>query len=83
MRTERNIRLHSQGKGDRPWFLERRNGLARGNFFRLLADNRFASCAILNGAQLCLDAMLGFGTNPMDLFMWRDDDSRLGSAQEA
>ena len=46
--TERDIRLQLQGKGARPWFLGRRNGLERGIYNRLSVDGRFPSCAILN-----------------------------------
>ena len=75
------MKLPSQGEGDHPWFLWRRNGLARGIDNRLAADCRLASWSISNAVQLCLDATFGHGgfsayrnvsgSNPADLYMWR------------
>ena len=39
--SERRIKLRFQGVGGRLWILERRNGLARGLYNRLVAADRF------------------------------------------
>ena len=79
------------GFGAHPWLLERRNGLARGIFNRLIEDDRFPSGQILGEVQRCLNSMLAssgfsayqmvFGSNPADLFGWGDSDEDLLFAQ--
>ena len=43
--VERRIKLQFQGVGARLLLLERRNGLARGNYNRLIEDDRFSQLA--------------------------------------
>ena len=56
--TGRRIKLFSQGAGARPWILERRNGLARGIYNRMMADGRFSGKQVLTGAQWCLNTLI-------------------------
>ena len=56
--TERRIKLLFQGVGAHPWLLERRNGLARGIYNRLVEDDRFSSEKILGEVQWCLNTVL-------------------------
>ena len=72
--------------------LERRNGLARGIYNKLVEDDRFSSEKILGEVQWRLNAMLSssgfsayqmvFGSNPVDLFGWDDSDEELLFAQD-
>ena len=76
----------------RPWFLERRYGLARGIYYRLVADGRYAGKQFLSEVQFRLDAMqlssgfssyqLVFGSNPVDNYGWRDGGGDLLVAQD-
>ena len=66
------------------WLLERRNGLARGIYDRLVADARFASKKIFAEPQYRLHTLLRpsgssayqlvFGYNSADLYGWQDGD---------
>ena len=86
--SERRIKLQFQGVGAHPWILERRNGLARGNFNRIREDDRFTGRQILSEVQWRLNALISaggfsayqmaFGSNPMD-----DQDGDLSFAQDA
>ena len=49
--AEGQILLQFQGQDAQPWPMGRRNGLARGIYNRLAADNRPLSRAILNEVQ--------------------------------
>ena len=49
--SDRRIKLIFQGVGAHPWLLERRNGLARGIFYRLMEDDRFSRGRILSEVQ--------------------------------
>ena len=90
--SERCIKLLFQGAGAHPWLLERRNGLARGIYNRLVEDDRFSSEEILGEVQWRLNAMLStsgfsayqmvFGSNPADLFGWDDSEEDLSFAQD-
>ena len=51
LRSGRRIKLQFRGAGGHPFFLERRNGLAEGNHFRLAAGDRFSGRQILAGVQ--------------------------------
>ena len=72
--------------------LERRNGLARGIYNRLIVDDRFSSDTILSEVQWCLNTMLSssvfssyqmvFGSNPIDLYGWEDSEEDLLFAQD-
>ena len=74
--SERRIKLFFQGVGEHPCLWERRNGLARGIYNRLIEDDRFSSGEILGEVQWCLNAMLSssgisayhmvFGFDPAD-----------------
>ena len=56
--AERDVRLQFRRKGAHQWFRGGRNGLARGFYYRLAADGRSSSRAILIGAQSPLGATL-------------------------
>ena len=43
LRSDRRIKLLSQGVGAHPWILGRRSGLSRGIFYRLKGGDRFSS----------------------------------------
>ena len=76
-----------------PWSLERRDGLARGMYNRLAADDRFSSRASLDGAQFCVNSMFGrggfsarqivFGPCLADLSMWQSAKGDRDLAQDA
>ena len=92
LRSGCDIRLQFRGKGSHPLPLDRRSRFARGVKNRLAADGRFASRAIPNEVQICLKTPLGrgnllayqmaFGSETVDLYMWRDDESDLEFAQD-
>ena len=42
--SERRIKLRFQAAGARPWILERRDGLARGVNYRLVAADSSSAC---------------------------------------
>ena len=75
-----------------PWILERRNGLARGTYNRLAADDRFTGEQLLFEESLCLNTLISgggnaahrivFGSNPVDLFGWDSKDEDSVFAQE-
>ena len=91
--SDRRIKLIFQGVGAHPWLLERRNGLARGIYNRLIEDDRFSSGRILSEVQWCLNTMLSaggfsayqmvFGSNPVDSFGWDDGDEDLLFARDS
>ena len=54
----RRIKLFFQGVGDHPWILERRNGLARGIYNRMMADGRFSGKQVLTEVQWRLNALI-------------------------
>ena len=91
-RGDRRTKLQFQGVGAHPWSLGRRNGLAWGTYNRLIGDARLVSRQILSGVQKCLDAVpsagrfpayqVAFGSNPVDLFRWEDDNEDLLLAQD-
>ena len=72
--ADRRIKLFFQGVGVHPWILERRNGLARGIYKRMMADGRFSGRRVLTEVQWCLNTLipaseysafqLVFGSNP-------------------
>ena len=74
-----------------PWLLERRNGLARGIYSRLVEDYRFSRADISGEVQWCLNTMLSssgfsvyqmvFGSNPVDIFGWEAQDKCTTFAQ--
>ena len=90
--SEGRIKLHFQGVGAHPWLLERRNGLARGIYNRLVEDGRFLSKTFLSEVQWCLNAMLSsggfsayqmvFGSTPVDFFGWEGGGGDLLFAQD-
>ena len=81
-RADRHIKLQYQCVGAHPWISERRNGLARGIYNRMHADDRHAGRQWISEVQFCLNTMLStngfsasqlmFGSNPADNFGWRD-----------
>ena len=91
LRAERRIELQFRGAGAHPWILERRNGLARGIYSRLV-DDRFASRQILSEVQWGLNTLISaggfpanqmvFGSNPFDLFGWDGRDGDLIFTQD-
>ena len=78
--------------GSTPWILERRDGVTRGIFYRLVADDRFSGQQILSEVQWCLITLISavgfsvhrmvFGSEPADLFGWdgREEDLLLTQA---
>ena len=84
--------MQFQGVGAQPWLLERRDGLARGIYKRLIEDDRFLNQTVLAGAQWCRDIMLSasgfsayqvaFDSNPADSFEEEDGDEDLMFAQD-
>ena len=84
--------LRFQGAGANPWELERRNGLVRGIFYRLIAHDRFSDKQIPSGVQWRVNALIPaggnsenqmvFGSNPADLFGWDTREEDLFFAQE-
>ena len=81
------------GAGARIWILKRRNGLARGIYYRRIADDRFSGKQIPAEAQRCLNTMISasgysacqlvFGSNPVGLYGWDDQEEDLLFAQDA
>ena len=57
----RRIKFHLQGAGAHPWILERRSGLARGSYSRLVADGRFLSKQSVSEVQWCLNTCIPGG----------------------
>ena len=51
LRTERRVKVQFQGVGAHPWKLERRHGLARGIYNRLVEDYRFSNMPIPSEVQ--------------------------------
>ena len=47
--------------GAHPWVLERRNGLTRGNYDRVAADDRSSGIRVLAEAQWRLNALISGG----------------------
>ena len=92
LRSGRDIRLQSQGRGALPWKLERREGLAH-SVYKLHEDGRSVDKAILNEAQYCCNAALrpagfpahqmAFGSNPVDPFSPQNSGAGLDFAQNA
>ena len=86
------MNLRFQGAGARPWLLERRNGVARRIYFRLVAGDRCSGNQILHGAQYCPYTLLvssGYsaylmtsGSSPAYLYGRRGDDGDFTFAQE-
>ena len=80
LRSERGIKLLFQEVGARPWFLVRRNVLARGTYNRPGGDDRSSGKQILAGAQWRLNFLISsggfsanqavFGSNSVDLHAW-------------
>ena len=78
LRSERRMELQFSGVGARPWIPERRNGLARRIYNRLVADGRSWGKQILSEVQWRLNALISaggysahqmvFGSKPLDLF---------------
>ena len=74
--------MQFQGVGAPSWVLEPRNGLARGIFRRLVADDRFPGKQFSIGVLRHHNALLSgggrsayqmvFGSNAVDLFGWGD-----------
>ena len=81
LRSDRRIKLQVHGAGAHPWILERRSGLARGVYNRLVADGRVFGGQILAEVQWRLNALMSggaysvyqliFGSNPVDLWVGR------------
>ena len=81
-----------QGAGAYRWILERRNGLARGIYYRLVADDSFSGKQIFAEVARCLYALISggrysayqlvFGSNPVDLLGWDDQYEDLLFAQD-
>ena len=77
----------------RPWILERRNGIARGIYNRLIAEDRYPGRRILAGVEWRLNIMVSaigysvsqlvFGSNVVDIYGWGDQDEDLLFAQDA
>ena len=70
--------------GAHPWLLERRNGLARGIYNRLIEDDRFSNKTIPSEVQWRLNTMLsasGFSAYQM-VFGWGGGGEDLLSAQD-
>ena len=90
--SDRRIKLFFQGVGAHPWTLERRNGLARGIYNRIMADGRYSGKQVLAEVQWCLDSMVSssgysafqsvFVANPTDLYRWGDNGGDLLRAQD-
>ena len=59
--SERRIKLRFQEVRARPWILERRSGLARGIYYRLVSDDRFPGKQIPPGVRRCLSAFISGG----------------------
>ena len=59
---ERRIKLLFHGVGAHRWLLERRNGLARGIYNRLVEDDRFSIEKILGEVQWRLNTLLSTTT---------------------
>ena len=86
------FKLLFQDVGAHAWILERRNGLARGISNRLREDDRFSGKQILAEALWCLNTLISrsgfsayrlvFGSNPVDLFGWQDEDEDLALAHD-
>ena len=56
--ADRYVKLLFQGVGAHPWILERRNGLARGIYNRMISDGRFSGRQLITEVQFCLNAMV-------------------------
>ena len=79
--------MQFQGLGAHPWILQRRNGLARGIYYRLVTDARFSGGQISAEVQWRLNTvicgsgysayLMVFGSNPVGLFGWGDTDEDL------
>ena len=92
-RRERRMKLQFQGVGARPCLLEHRDGLARGIYLRLAADDRYPKERITTEPQYCFSNLIHssgysahqmvFGSNPANLYEWGDDDEDLTFALEA
>ena len=85
------IELLVRGFGAHPWVLERRNGLARGIYHHLQADDRSSVKLIPAEGQWRLSTLMsgdGFpayqmvlGSNPADLYGWEDRNEDQAFAQ--
>ena len=74
------------------WILERRNGLEREIYDRLVADGHFSVKPIPPEVQRCLNALISgggcsanqlvFGSDPFDLFGWDDKGGEMLFAQD-
>ena len=91
LRSGRRIKKLLQGVGAHPWVLQRRNGLARGNYNRLKDDHRASGKQTLAEVQWCLHTHLGrefsayravFGSDPVDHYGWGGKDEDLTLAQD-
>ena len=79
--------------GAHSWILERRNGLARGNYNRLKGGDRFSGKQILAEVQWRPNTLISgsgfpayqlvFGSNSADLFGWEDEEADLEFEQDA
>ena len=85
--SEWRIKLELLGVGAHPWLLGRRNGLARGIYDRLVANDRVSGKQILAEYQWCLDTLIFgggfsasqpvFGSSPAGPLDWGDKDEDL------
>ena len=60
-RSGRSLKLLFQGIGAHRWILERRIGIARGIYNRLVEDDRLSGKQILAEAQGCLNTLIANG----------------------
>ena len=92
-RSARNIGRQFRGESAHPCMSVRRNGLVREITKRLHEDGRFTEHAVSNENQYCVNTMLNhgglsayqfvFGSNPIDLYFWEDNDRDVDFAHNA